>query len=98
MDQKKISASFTSFEDIPLCEICPYDKDKRKDIHGKKTLERDIKRNNLCPGTAVSIDHFEPRIKGRTRSSFGSSTSEYFVEGCVFVDCMRSYINNDHQL
>ena len=62
------------------------------------TAEGDLKKGHLRPGASVSVDHFESRIKGRTFNSFGRSTSEHFVGGCVFVDHMSGYLQVEHQL
>ncbi len=98
-----LSSSRVTFEERPLCEICQYAKARRKAVHGKNTKidkdsEGDLKNNHLRPGDAVSTDHFESRIKGRTLSSFGRSTSQQYVGGCLFVDHMSSYIHVEHQL
>ena len=71
-----LSSSRVIFEERPLCEICQYTKARRKAAHGKitkidKKSEGDLKIIHLRPGDAVSTDHFESRIKGRTLSSFG---------------------------
>ena len=86
-----------------MCGICQYVKAMRKATHRKTTkidkdAEGDLKSNHLRPGDAVSTDHFESRIKGRTLSSFGRSTSQQYVGGCLFVDHMSSYIHVEHQL
>lgn len=59
-------------------------------------LDGFLKKNQLRPGAALSVDHFESRINGRTFTSFGPSTSEQYVGGCVFVDHMSSYIQVVH--
>ena len=71
--------------------------------HGKitkidKKSEGDLKNNYLRPGDTVSTDHFESRIKGRALSSFGRSTSQQYVGGCLFVDHMSAYVHVEHQL
>ena len=90
-----LASSKIYFEERPLCEICQYAK-ARKAIHGKTRIdpaaEEDLKKGQLRPGVSVSVDHFESRIKGRTFNSFGQSTSEHFVGGCVFVDHMSGYL------
>ena len=45
----------------------------------------------------MSTDNFESRIKGCTLYSFGQSTSEHYIGGCIFVDHMSSYIHMEHQ-
>ena len=78
---KFLSSSRVTFEERPMCEVCQYAKARRKVTNGKiakidKDSEGDLKSNHLRPGDAVSTDHFESRIKGRTLSSFGRSTSQ----------------------
>ena len=63
-----------------------------------KSLEGSLKDTHLCPGAAVSVDHFESRLKGRTYSSFGRSNSEQCVGGCIFFDHMSRYIHVKPQL
>ena len=60
-------------------------------------LKGTLKRITLRPGVAVSTDHFESRIKGLTPSSFGRSTPQHYVGGCIFVDHMSSYLHVEHQ-
>ena len=43
-----------------------------------------LKINDLRPGTTVSVDHFESRLKGRTFDSFGKATSDQYIGGCIF--------------
>ena len=57
----------------------------------------DLKKNNLCPVAFVLVDHLESRIKGRTHTLFGRSTSEHNGGICVFVDHMVGYIHIEHQ-
>jgi len=57
-----------------------------------------IRKDHLRAGAAVSVDHFESRLKGRTFSSFGTATSQTYVGGCIFVDHMSGYIHIGHQL
>ena len=98
-----MASSKITYEERPLCEICEYAKARRKAVHGKKTqsdpaVEGDLKKGHLRPGASVSVDHFESRIKGRTFNSFGRSTSEHYVGGCIFVDHMSGYLQVEHQL
>ena len=57
-----------------------------------------LKRDHIRPGQAMSVDHFESRLKGRTYTSFGKTTSKQYVGGCIFVDHMSGYIHVEHQL
>ena len=62
------------------------------DSHADEALKRD----HIRPGQAVSVDHFESRLKGRTYTSFGKTTSKQYVGGCIFVDHMSGYIHVEH--
>ena len=98
-----LSFSRVTFQEIPLCEICQYTKTRRNAVHRKitridKKSEGDLKNNHLRLGEATSTDHFESRIKGKILASFGRSTSQHYMGGCLFVDHMRSYIHAERQL
>jgi hypothetical protein len=75
---------------LPRCAVCKYAKAHRKPTHGKTsslTPEREgaLKVKNLCPGSMVSVDHFELRQEGCTYESYGKLKSQY-KGGCIFVD------------
>ena len=85
------------------CEICQYAKAHRRTTHGKKTHvneERDgsLKAEHLTPGAKVSVDHFESRILGRTKDSYGKATSDKYKGGAIFVDHATGYLHVEHQL
>ena len=89
--------------DLPKCEACAYAKAHRRPAKGIKQqvdveVEGHLKQNHLRPGQAVSMDHFESRLKGRTYTSFGKTTSDQYKGGCTFVDHMSGYIHVEHQL
>jgi hypothetical protein len=89
--------------DVPRCAICEYAKGHVRSTSGNKRVVNDVsdgalKVNCLHPGAQVSADHFESRLKGRTYSSFGKTTSDQFVGGCIFVDHMSGYVHVEHQL
>jgi hypothetical protein len=45
------------------------------------------------------MDHFESRLQGHTYTSFGKTTSDQYVGGCIFVDHASSgYLHVEHQL
>ena len=88
---------------LPKCAICEYAKAHRKSTNGpvqkeNATTDGALKVNDLRPGSSVSVDHFESRLKGRTYTSFGRTTSEQYVGGCVFVDHMSGKVHVEHQL
>ena len=89
--------------ETPRCEVCEYAKAHRKGTRGaKQTLntqtDGNLKLDDVNPGSTVSVDHFESRLRGRTLSSLGRSTSPTYVGGCVFVDHMSGYIHVEEQL
>ena len=87
---------------IPRCEVCEYAKAHRQKTKGvKQNINPDtdgsLKRDDLTPGSSISVDHFESRLKGRTLTSRGRS-SETYKGGCIFVDHMSGYIHVEEQL
>jgi hypothetical protein len=89
--------------DPPKCAICEYAKAHARSTSGNTHTTNPItdgalKDGNLRPGNKVSADHFESRMKGRTYSSFGRTTSDQYVGGCIFVDHMSGYMHVEHQL
>ena len=87
----------------PKCAICEMAKGHRRSTKGQiqQTIPvRDgaLKINDLRPGTTVSVDHFESRLKGRTFDSFGKATSDQYIGGCIFVDHASSYVHMEFQL
>jgi hypothetical protein len=89
--------------DLPKCAICEYAKGHARSTSGNQqstnpVTDGTLKDGNLRPGNRVSADHFESRLKGRTYSSFGRTTSDQYVGGCIFVDHMSGYLHVEHQL
>jgi hypothetical protein len=89
--------------ELPKCATCEYAKAHAKSTSGNsqtvnEVTEGALKDGALRPGSKVSADHFESRLKGRTYSSYGKTTSDQFVGGCIFVDHMSGYIHVEHQL
>ena len=102
-----VSAKFAAASKCDLtdfrCEICQYAKAHRRTTHGKRTQpneERDgaLKAEHLGPGVRVSVDHFESRLLGRTRDSYGKPSSAKYKGGCIFVDHGTGYVHVEHQL
>ena len=61
--------------EIPKCSICEFSKGHRTSTKGKMTspnplFDGNCKKGYLHPGSGVSVDHFESRLKGRTYNSF----------------------------
>ena len=97
--------TFTSASkcEVPMCAMCQYAKAHRKKLRGKTskidpTSEGALKRSYMRAGDAVSVDHFESRLHGRTYRSFGRAISDKYVGGCIFVDQMSGRIKVEHQL
>ena len=87
----------------PKCAICEFAKGRRRSTKGSlhtPSVERDgsLKKDDLRPGNTVSVDHFESRLKGRTFDSFGKSTSDQYIGGCIFVDHASGYVHVEFQL
>ena len=87
---------------IPRCEVCERAKAHRQPTKGAKqstnpTTNGSLKKDDLVPGSSVSVDHFESRLKGRTLESFGKSSHSY-KGGCIFVDHMSGFIHVEEQL
>ena len=57
-----------------------------------------MKANHIRPGHAVSVDHSESRLLGRTYTSYGKNISSQYVGGCIFVDHMSGFVYVEHQL
>ena len=62
---KFLSSSCIPFGQFPKCEVCQYEKAKRKALHGKKTHiyvshEGPLCNNNPPHGFGVSVDNFVP--------------------------------------
>jgi hypothetical protein len=98
--EKLLSASRCT---IPRCDVCEFAKGRRQPTGGKKSTAHPhstgaLKDSHLRAGSAVSVDHFESRLKGRTYTSYGKTTSDQYVGGCIFVDHMSGYIHVEHQL
>ena len=75
----------------------------RQPTDGNKTranTETDVlsKINDLISGSSVPVDHFESRLKGRTYTSFGETSSDQYVGGYRFVDHMTGNIHVEHRL
>jgi hypothetical protein len=89
--------------DIPCCSVCEFAKAKRRPNQSQRTTkvpERDgaLTKEHLIPGTQVSCDHFESRLRGCTYDSYGKTTSAQYVGGCIFVDHGSGYVNVQNRL
>lgn len=101
--EKNIRLFFFARTDPPKCATCLYAKAHLKSTSGNKSsINEDtdgaLKDGCLRTGNRVSADHFESRLKGRTYTSYGKTTSDQYVGGCIFVDHMSGYIHVEHQL
>ena len=81
----------------PTCAICEMAKGHRQSTRGQIYTPYPIKTgslkvNDLRPGTTISVDHFESRVKGCTFDSFGKPTLDQFIGGYLFVDHASGYI------
>ena len=77
---------------IPLCPPCLADKARKIPLHNKHSnpaiKHSDvIKDSDLLPGTAVSIDQYECRVKGRLPNTKGKEDPHKILcGGTIFVD------------
>jgi hypothetical protein len=88
---------------LPKCAVCEYAKAHAKPTSGNSQsvnslTDGAVKDGALRAGARVSADHFESRLKGRTYTSYGRTTSDQFIGGCIFVDHMSGYIHVEHQM
>ena len=83
-----------------ICEIAKVHHRATKETTQTPNVTRDgtLKVNDLCPGSTVSVDHFESRLKGRTFDSFGKATSDQYIGGCIFVDHASGFVHVEFQL
>ena len=100
--QKFAAAAKCDLTDL-RCEICQYAKAHRRSTHGRTShtneeCDGSLKAEHLGPGVRVSVDHFESRLLGRTRDSYGKPSSDKFKGGCIFVDHGSGYLHVEHQL
>jgi len=87
----------------PRCATCEFANGHRQPTKGNavtinKNTDGSLRSEAMRAGQAISVDHFESRLLGRTLTSFGKSTSPQYKGGCVFVDHMSSYLHVEHQL
>lgn len=61
-------------------------------------FDGNCKNGYLYPDSGISVDHFKSRLKGRTSTSFGKSTSDKYIGGCILVDLASAYSHVEHQL
>lgn len=85
-----------------MCEICQYAKSIRKAVHSEMTriyptTKRDLNKDHLRLGALLLVNYFQSIIKGAMFSSFGQSTPQNFVGGCVFVNHMRGCLQVEQQ-
>ena len=88
---------------IPRCEVCEFAKGHRRPTKGNiqstnKITNGAIKGRDLHLGASISVDHFESRVKGRMRQSYGSPSADQYVGGCIFIDHMNNCIHVEQQL
>ena len=90
--------------ECPKCATCEFAKGHRRPTKGNAQStnphsDGSLRADAMRAGQAISVDHFESRLLGRTLTSYGKSASQHqYKGGCVFVDHMSSYIHVEHQL
>lgn len=86
-----------------MCEVCQFSKAQSQSMNGKRSYSNPdsdgaLKKDHLRPGSAVSVDHFESRLRAWTNISCGKTTSDQYVGGCIFFDHASGYNNVEMQL
>ena len=87
----------------PMCTACQYAKQRRKPQPGKTTTpikreQHSLKRNELFPGSEVSIDHFICNPLGRLLHTYGKESNDAkYKGGCIFVDHATGYTHVELQ-
>ena len=90
--------------DCPKCATCEFAKGHRRPTKGNKQstnphTDGSLRSEAMRAGQAISVDHFESRLLGRTLTSYGKSAADHqYKGGCAFVDHMSSYLHIEHQL
>ena len=86
----------------PLCAACLLGKAKRRGAgtsKESKTVSSSLKMECLLPGTMVSTDHYETRVKGRLQTTRGREREdEQYSGGTIFVDHASSFIFINNQV
>jgi hypothetical protein len=88
--------------DPPKFTVCEFAKGKRRAKKAESQVKNPerygaLKAKFLRPGSRVSVEHFESRLPRRMFESFGNTTSNQYVWGCIFVDHASSYVHIEHQ-
>jgi len=100
---RRLQSSATKLTHGPMCTACQYSKQRRTTMPGttKQTIKREtnsLKRNELFPGSEVSIDHFACNPLGRLLTTYGKEKADAkYKGGCVFVDHASGYIHVELQ-
>jgi hypothetical protein len=85
------------------CEICELAKATRRPTHGTTQRTDPVANNTIAadhlrPGSRVSCDHFESRLKGCTYGSYRRPTSQTYVGGLILVDATSKYLHVEMQV
>ena len=86
-----------------MCTACQFAKQRRKTTPGttKTTIKREdnaLKRNELFPGSEISIDHFACNPLGRLLTTYGKEKAHAkYKGGCIFVDHATGYLHVELQ-
>ena len=89
--------------DTTLCDTFQYSKVHQRLTNGSLQPTREstygaIQDGHFRADNLVSVYHFEYRLKGIAYKSYGGSTADKYVGGCIFLDSMSSLLHVEHQL
>ena len=89
---RRLQSSAAKLTHGPLCTACQYAKQRRRTEPGTtkkviKPMVDSLKKNDLFPGSEVSVDHFHCNPLGRLLHTYGKESPEAkFKGGCIFCD------------
>ena len=82
---------------VPKCASCQFAKARRRKTQAtskKDVVEAKLSKEELIPGSKVSMDHFSVTQKGRLYTSKGLTREDtMYSGGVVFVDHASSYVH-----
>ena len=95
--QRRLQASAAKLTHGPLCTACQYAKQRRKTTPGTtktviKQESNSLKRNELFPGSEISVDHFFCNPLGRLLHTYGKEKADAkYRGGCIFKDASSDH-------
>ena len=99
LGKTRLQQSAANCRTHPKCSSCQYGKGKRRPTPSStsqpvREREGALKKEDLFPGQAISVDHFVCSTTGRLYESRGQSKdNEKYVGGLIFVDHASGFIH-----